>query len=180
MASPTEIRRIAVRFAISFVLTTSLAIAVFKCLTLWLGPPSSSGYSTLPTVFYLSSFPMIAAGGTLGWAISQLDKRSSRRDFYFALALGAFFIGWQSYSIWCLPGEKYRELGGGFIAAMILAVAHISCYAIVFALLNLAIAHLPKQGYTKEERFFLQVCAGSWYALGFCWVILLCMFAALM
>ncbi|HWL08292.1 MAG TPA: hypothetical protein VNQ76_07805 [Planctomicrobium sp.] len=178
--TPVTPARIAVRFIVSMLLTLGFSLAFYTGAIHWLGAPASSGYSTLPTVFYLSSFPMVAAGGSLGFAISSARTTPVRRRLMIPLLFGALFLGWQSYALWCLPEEEFAAGRGSFLASLILAVAHLLCYVAVFVLLNFAVARIQGNVLTANERFLLQVCSVAWFALGLVWVFLLCIFAAML
>jgi|GEM_PF-4667035 len=181
----SAIGRVLLRFFWQTSLALLLSIGIALGLAWGFGPPPASGYSSLPTVFFLSGFPMIIAGGTLSFAMNTADTPRRKLRLSLPLIFGAIFLGWQSYAVWCLSLVQADVQNGRLLIVILFATAHLLCVFAVFLLFSFAYAQSlersqPENEETqRQDRFLFLACAVGWYLLGMGWVGLLCLFAVL-
>ncbi|MGD9857841.1 MAG: cytochrome c oxidase subunit 3 [Planctomycetaceae bacterium] len=136
-----------------------------------------------PPAFWISSALLLLGSLLLSRALSlvRLEKqRPFRRMLVSTLAVGALFVGVQSFGLWTLmPHDRSSQAAQVGVNAFVLMLAALHALHFVVAVLFLSFVTVRAfdDRYDHEYHWGVTVCAWFWHALGVVWLGILCVFA---
>lgn len=137
----------------------------------------------VPPAFLVSSLLLFGASVSLGRAVGAVRierQRPFRRSLVTALALGALFVGVQSYGLSCLlENEQTRTAAATGEHAFAFVLTSLHGLHVTVALLFLSFVTVRALGdrYDHEYYWGVTCCAWFWHVLGIVWVGALAVFA---
>jgi cytochrome c oxidase subunit III len=137
----------------------------------------------VPPAFLASSLLLFGASTAMGRAVGAVRierQRSFRRSLVAALALGALFVGVQSYGLSCLlENEQTRASATTTEHAFAFVLTTLHGLHVTVALLFLSFVTVRALGgrYDHEYYWGVTCCAWFWHVLGIVWLGVLAVFA---
>jgi cytochrome c oxidase subunit III len=176
--------QVALRFFIAATLSFSTAgLVAMLLITLHRGQRIDSGL-TLPPAFVASSMLLFGASLALARSLSSVRlerQRPFRRNLLTALALGALFVGVQTYGLACLLENQRIHTPASSTSEHAFAFVFTAMHAlhVTVALLFLSFVTVRALGnrYDHEYYWGARFCTWFWHVLGMAWLGILAVFA---
>lgn len=174
--------RIARWFFVLGIATTSAAGLVAVGLMRTLGR-SGDPVFRFPIAFGVSTLLLVLGSVTIGSArraVRWERQALFRRRLLQSVAVGAMFMGVQTYALWTiLPVERSDSAASTGVAPFVLMLA--ALHGLHFLVATLFVSYVTVQAhagrYDHEYHWGVTVCAGFWHALGIVWGAILAVYA---
>jgi heme/copper-type cytochrome/quinol oxidase subunit 3 len=179
---PASPSRQALRFFGLAFLACSCACVIAWTLATVLGRSAPTRFQ-FPFAF-LATTALLAAGSCVMSRARRAIRRERQVEFrrwlLTALAVGAFFMGAQSYALWTiLPAERSAYEASAGVAPFVLMLA--ALHGLHFLVATLFLSYVTTQAlahrYDHEYHWGVTVCAWFWHALGIVWCAILAVYS---
>jgi cytochrome c oxidase subunit 3 len=134
-----------------------------------------------PPAFCASSVLLLVGSVALHRALQavRIEKpQRFRRSLLAALTCGTFFVGIQSFGLWCLVKQQRPEEVSTGVNAFIVMLA--ALHGIHFTVALMFLSYVTIKGfaarYDHEYFWGVQICTWFWHALGMIWLAILGIF----
>lgn len=131
-----------------------------------------------PVAFWLSTGLLAAGSVLLHRAVQQVRlerQKPFRQSLLWSLAAGGFFVGVQSYGLWCLitsqdPSQATHSAGA---VVFVFAALHGLHFTLAVLFLVFVVLQAFADRYDHEYYWGVTVCGYFWHALGAVWGVIL-------
>ncbi|WP_437187329.1 hypothetical protein SH668x_000719 [Planctomicrobium sp. SH668] len=177
---PLDIPRVARRSILKIILFSGMGFAIFMGLVRVYGLPRPVHFTACPTAFFKCALFLCSTGGALGFTSLARSQKEFQQRVWLCLFSGSCLIGFQTYGLWSLFGNRSVVGKADVWPPFILVFAHLMSCWVLLTLFSLTSALRNERFSSPEYKMYLKACSIAWFCLGLSWPFLMASFAIML